>query len=130
MSHDITMVASSLDLNNLSWQRRSFAKSNNIGKVGLHFVPGCNPAQESHTSFFCCCFFFFGGGGRWGGWDLEILQPWQCSINDFSLLLGLFRLQSCTEAKKANHVLHMHTEYFYSKTSVCYCCFSHDVTKI
>ena len=35
---------------NRSWQRRSFAKSNDRGKVGLHFVPKCNHAHKSHTS--------------------------------------------------------------------------------
>ena len=51
------MVAKSLDLNNLSWRRRSFALSNKKRKViGYHFVSECNDAQESHymSIFFFC----------------------------------------------------------------------------
>ena len=106
-----------------SWQRRSFAKSNDRGKVGLHFVPKCNHAHESHTSqyivyidIYICILVC---------WDLEIFLSWQSSKNEFSLLLGLFTSQSCTEAKKVNQkllstLLYMYTEYFYSKTGVYY----------
>ena len=92
MSHHFT-EGSSLDLSNLSWQRRSFAKSNNRGKIGLYFVPEWNHAQKCHLSV--CVFLFF--------WVVEIYKfCHQCSINDFSLLLGLFTSQSSTEAKKVN----------------------------
>lgn len=43
------MVAKSLDLNDISWRRRSFALSNKKRKViEYRFVPECNHTQESH----------------------------------------------------------------------------------
>ena len=72
------MVAKSLDLNDISWRRRSFALSNKKRKViEYRFVPECNHAQESHymSIFFIChicrtmvC------------WDPQILLPWQHDV--------------------------------------------------
>ena len=71
------MVANFLDLNNLSWGRRSFALSNDRGKVWatVLFLSAIMHRKFIHVNFFV----FFCYISRTGivCWDPEMLLPWQ-----------------------------------------------------
>ena len=70
------MVGKSLELNNLSWQRRLFALSSDRGKVWAticYWVQSCPGKSQMSIFFFYHCWTTV-------CWDPEILLPWQRDV--------------------------------------------------
>ena len=86
------MVAKFLDLNNLSWGRRSLALSNDRGKVWatVLFLRAIMHRKFIHVNFFV--FFFFCYISRTGTvcWDPEMLLPWQREVTTSPLCWQCF----------------------------------------
>ena len=72
------MVAKFLDLNNLSWGRRSFALSNDRGKVWatVLFLSAIMHRKFIHVNFFAFSSCYISRTGT-VCWDPEMLLPWQ-----------------------------------------------------
>ena len=96
---------------NRSWQRRSFAKSNDRGKVGLHFVPKCNHAHKSHTSQYNI-WLYFGLLRSRNFPTMAKQQKWLLSIARFVYITVLHWSQTSEPKVVAYIIVHVHWIFF------------------
>ena len=96
---------------NRSWQRRSFAKSNDRGKVGLHFVPKCNHAHKSHTSQYNI-WLYFGLLRSRNFPTMAKQQKWLLSIARFVYITVLHWSQKSEPKVVAYIIVHVHWIFF------------------
>ena len=84
------MVTKFLDLNNLSWGRRSFALSNDRGKVlaTVLFLNAIMHRKFIHVNFFVLFCYISRAGTVC--WDAEMLLPWQRDVTTSPLYWKCF----------------------------------------